>query len=118
MKFEDFRYDVKVALRFTPEEARVMGELARGHYDDTCRLAGCAIGQDGARENGYIAQLELFFADEPVTWTTRQIDLALKCLEPYALSRSSPVQMLLSKGLSEAFHKAQERWKELDKETT
>lgn len=82
MELKRLRYDVKAEVRFTPEEAEYLVGRAKNHYDSTCRAAGMSC-EDGARENGFIAQLKMFPRTAHI-WDSRKIDLALKVPEPFA----------------------------------
>jgi hypothetical protein len=81
MEFKGYTYKVSAEVKFTKQETELLVELAKGHYDGACKLAGCAIGADGARENGFIAQLVLFPSKLPIVWAFREFDLTMKVLE-------------------------------------
>jgi hypothetical protein len=97
MNIEGFHYDVELEVSFTIEEASALCELAKLHYDDTCRAAGMLI-SDGAQKNGFLAQLMMFQSRRlTVTWAFHKFDLTAKILEqlPWALcSNRSKWQVL------------------------
>jgi hypothetical protein len=97
MNIEGFHYDVELEVSFTAEEASALCELAKLHYDDTCRAAGMLI-SDGAQKNGFLAQLMMFQLRRlTVTWAFHKFDLTAKILEqlPWALcSNRSKWQVL------------------------
>jgi hypothetical protein len=76
-----FHYDVELEVSFTIEEASALCELAKLHYDDTCRAAGMLI-SDGAQKNGFLARLTMFPPRSlTVNWTFDKFDLTAKILE-------------------------------------
>ena len=70
MKLKELDYEVKAVVEFTKEEAEYLADRAKRHYDYVCNQAGCAIGEMGARVNGFIAQLVLF-PGKPHVWRFR-----------------------------------------------
>jgi hypothetical protein len=92
-----FQYDVELEVSFTIEEAAALCELAKLHYDDTCRAAGMLI-SDGAQKNGFLTHLMMFPPRSlTVNWDFRKFDLTAKILEqlPWALcSNRSKWQVL------------------------
>lgn len=88
MKLDEFHYEVRAQVSFTSEEIDCMLQWAGNHYDSTCQEAASVAGVHGARTNGYIAQLRLF-PNLKAVWTSRQIDLTLKILEPYTSDRAA-----------------------------
>lgn len=84
MKLKKMWLTPTVEVAFTSEEIDYLIERAKKHYDSTCQAAGMSY-EDGARENGFIKQLKLFPNLTPI-WTSRQIDLTLKILEPFVRS--------------------------------
>jgi hypothetical protein len=116
MERQGFVYEVKIALKFSTEEVGLLIELAKSHYDGTCQAAGTSIAEGGF-ENGFIAQLRLFSSQHPVVWSSRQLDLTLKVLEPYAPSRAdSQLARQLSAVLYEMFKAVQIRQQQLNGE--
>lgn len=113
MKFENFEYDVKVSVLFSELELDFLIERAKRHYDHTCKAAGLMI-DDGARENGFIAQAKHFHAGRAVTWTSRQIDTTLKILEPITNKDAESAQRIrLFIALQDVWYKIQTRHEEL-----
>lgn len=104
MNFNGFQYDIEATITFEREEYETLIELAKMHYDATCREAGYKAGELDrynvpAAKNGFLAQLELFpdtqegtgmlFNGKPAvkldvstaTWSFRNLDLTMKILE-------------------------------------
>jgi hypothetical protein len=99
-------------VSFTPEEADFLIECAKNHYDTACLLAGCVIGEEGARINGFIAQLKLF--PGPDVWTFRKLNTALKILELH--NSNELLRMKLSGELHAICSTLQNRGSELNGE--
>jgi hypothetical protein len=81
----EFNYEVRAQVTFTRKEYEFLIASAKTHYDGTCKAAGLAIGEQGAQENGFLAQLRLFPTDKAftrVTWPFSRFDLCMKILEP------------------------------------
>lgn len=72
-------FSAKTEVRFTPQEIELLIGQAKRHYDLACREAGTSIAEGGFI-NGFIARLKLFPTLTP-TWSTRELDLAMKVLE-------------------------------------
>jgi hypothetical protein len=96
MKLGAFQYRVELEVSFTMEEAKALCELAKLHYDDTCRAAGCRIGDVVGTvrqgKNGFLAQLTLLPPRSLMaTWKFHEFDLTAKILErlPGALRSDS-----------------------------
>ncbi len=104
MKLERLHYRVEVELKFTEEEIDYLIDRAQRHYDGACQAAGTSIAE-GARTNGFIAQLRLF-PQFDVIWTGREVDLALKVLEFADLGPTKSKKDVLRKRLREELNSA------------
>ena len=84
-EFIEFSYEVKATVTFTRKEYEFLIEAAKSHYDEVCKAAGLAIGEQDSKENGFLAQLRLFPTDKAFTkvvWPFRNFDISMKILEP------------------------------------
>lgn len=84
MELERLSYKVSAEVRFTKREVDYMIDRAKRHYDHSCQMFGCAIGELGATTNGVLAQLRLFPAkrdDAACAFSFRELDTMLKILE-------------------------------------
>lgn len=96
MKFNKFQHEVRAEVTFTKEEYEFLIELAKLHYDNTCREAGLLIGEVHQHEpsmfsypveatrNGFLAQLKLFPTTPEYTaviWPFSHFDITMKILE-------------------------------------
>lgn len=102
MQFRGLTYTVGVELTFTSHEAEYLAACAKSHYDYKCRQAALRIGDAGASENGFIAQLVMFGDLPTVHWSVEQLDLALKVLEVRAsdVETHYPLQKVLALSLA------------------
>jgi hypothetical protein len=113
MQCKQFHFQVAIELQFTKEEADFLIERSKIHYDAACRAAGLSC-DDGAPNNGFIAQLRLCPAG-PTIWAARQIDMALKILENCAvLDQGGGMRARLFEELSLAFNDVQLKHEELN----
>lgn len=122
MKLEGLCYKVEAELRFTKVEVDYLIDRAKRHYDHTCQMYGCAIGETGAVVNGVVAQLRLFPTDKNTSkrvFSSRDIDTMLKIIEmpdynPPAATRKTREELFIH--LRAAFRLIQNRYSELTKE--
>lgn len=106
MKTGELRYKVSVAVSFTKKEIAFLLKCTRNHYDWTCQDAGLRC-EDGASENGFIAQLKMF-PDHQQFWDFSKFDLAAKILEMHTrieLGRRLFDEMLIAMKTLEKRHK-------------
>ena len=78
MRLHRLHYSVSVEVEFPPEEVAHLIFRAATHYSATVREAARAI-HDGAKENGFIAQLKMF--PGATRWDSWKVDIALKAVE-------------------------------------
>jgi hypothetical protein len=120
MKLTGMAYEVSAEVEFTKAEVALLIKHAKAHYDHACWAAGLTIGERGARENGFIAQLKMRaprrIKGEPyarAVWKFRQLDTALKILEMHG---NDPKVRVLSSMLWGACKALEIRYTELTKE--
>jgi hypothetical protein len=112
---------MKIAVTFQPvfhlplslADAQLLRELARNHYDWTCKRA--AMAEPGGFINGWCNMLE-HTTEEPgepltVSATWRDMDLTLKVLEMRrAMLPSRPSDLARADALNRDLHAALDRW--------
>jgi len=97
MRFQEFNYEVRAEVEITLAEVELLRELAKAHYDYTCKAAAkegerlsldecadvVASEQAAAERGGFLWGWRNQVADPPmlVTMTLRQINLCCKILE-------------------------------------
>jgi hypothetical protein len=112
VRFKEFSYEVQAEVELTFDEADALCELARSHYDGTCKAAG----KEGGFIYGWRNQTDVSWRteddeDEPVVvrMSARQIDLCCKILEMAVYLKASyphyDTLKALQKSLPALFHK-------------
>jgi hypothetical protein len=88
MDLKRFVYEVKAEVSLNKDEYLALIKLAKLHYDPTCRKAalccGDVVGFSVAKENGFLAQMELFPTTPDCSvqlWSLDQFDTVQKILE-------------------------------------
>lgn len=114
MKLTKIICEPRAEVSFTKAEAEYMVRRTRGHYDAICQQAGLAVGESGARENGFIRQLTLFDRRRGVVWDGRKIDLALKVIEAITKDQQTPMQLKLTKQLTDTYKELQRKYDEVN----
>jgi hypothetical protein len=114
MELQGLHYKVEAELRFTDEEVDLLLERAARHYDWTCQEAGAFSGANGAERNGFIAVLKIKPNSCPAVWTSRQVDLTLKILEPYYSEKREVLRAKLFNELRLVFEALLKKYGELN----